>query len=137
MSGSLWKQLGLAWCWECRRVHHLAEAPCSREEQSMKSTFRARIPSVPDPNPSHMLHGVFRTHIFTGKPSEIFQGLTIKWHITNLCSRWFHLVFLNTERCPKSCCNQEAWTWRRKNKTLGGEKNQELRPGCCHTHHLL
>lgn len=50
MSGSLWKQLGLAWCWECRRVHHLAEAPCSTEEQSMKSTFKARIPSVPDPN---------------------------------------------------------------------------------------
>lgn len=72
----------------------------------------------------HMLHRVFRRHVFTGKPSEVFQGLTIKWHITNLCSKWFHLVFLNTERCPKSCCNQEAWTWRRRKKSLGGEKKR-------------
>lgn len=72
----------------------------------------------------HMLHRVFRTHVFTGRPSEVFQGLTIKWHITNLCSKWFHLVFLNTERCPKSCCNQEAWTWRRRKKILGGEKKR-------------
>lgn len=83
-----------------------------------------------------MLHRIFRTQIFTGKPSEVFQGLTIKWHITNLCSKWFHLVFLNTERCPKSCCNQEAWTWMRKRKLWRGGK-QELRPGWCHTHPLL
>lgn len=84
---------------------------------------------------------IFRTHTLMGKPSHLSssgnQVLTIKWHITNLCSKWFHLVALNTERCPKSCCNHEAWTWKREKKTLGGEKNKELRSGQFYTCPLL
>lgn len=38
MSGSFRKQLGLEWCRECKRVHHLADAPCLCEEQSMIAT---------------------------------------------------------------------------------------------------
>lgn len=27
-SGSLWKMLGLAWCWKWRKFHQWAEKPC-------------------------------------------------------------------------------------------------------------
>lgn len=50
ISGSFWKQLGLAWCWECRRVHHLADAPCFSEEQSMKSTMHSEPAFRPFPS---------------------------------------------------------------------------------------
>lgn len=129
ISGSFWKQLGLAWCRECRRVHHLADAPCFSEEQSMKSIMLSEPDSLQFPYfaqcwtrypPQSLQNTYFYRKAIKSK--KFFQGqvLTIKWHITNLCSKWFHLVFLNTERCPKSCCNHEAWTWKRKKKIFGG-----------------
>lgn len=56
ISGSFWKQLGLAWCWECRRVHHLADAPCFSEEQSMKSTTVSKPGSAQFPSSPWMLN---------------------------------------------------------------------------------
>ena len=50
ISGSFWKQLGLAWCRECRRVHHLADAPCFSEEQSVKSTTLSELESLQFPS---------------------------------------------------------------------------------------
>lgn len=72
ISGSFWKQLGLAWCLECRRVHHLADAPCFSEEQSVKSTMLSEIDSLQFPSFTQCW-----THAFTGKPSNLrsFSGV--------------------------------------------------------------
>lgn len=124
MSGSFRKQLGLEWCRECKRVHHLADAPCLCEEQSMIAT----VFSLPNSDYFPFFTQCWtlsleRTHfcrkIIKSRTFFCGQLLTIKWHITNLCSRWFHFVFLKTERCPKSCCNHEAWTWKREKEGLG------------------
>lgn len=77
---------------------------------------------------------IFRTHTCRKaiKSSKLFQdqSLTIKWHMTNLCSKWFHFVFLKTERCPKSCCSHEAWTWKRKKEILGVAQKGSLDHHC-------
>lgn len=36
---------------------------------------------------------------------------TLRWPMTNLCTQWFHLDLLKTDRCPKSCWSQPAWAW--------------------------
>lgn len=56
-SGSLWKMLGLAWCWKWRWFHQLAEAPCqgrNSDEQSNPGSGGggAQDPHVLGPDPS-------------------------------------------------------------------------------------
>lgn len=53
--------------------------------------------------------------------------LTFRWPITNLCTKWFHLDSLKTERCPKSCWSQPAWAWKGKKKK---ETNKQKKQ-CC------
>lgn len=69
ISGSFWKQLGLAWCWECRRVHHLADAPCFSEEQSKRSTTVSKPDSFQFPSfaqcwTRYPLQSLHNTHFY-------------------------------------------------------------------------
>lgn len=46
----------------------------------------------------------------SGSPSPHLE-LTLRCPMTNLCTQWFHLDLLKTDRCPKSCWSQPAWAW--------------------------
>ena len=66
MSGSLQKQLGLAWCWKCRWFHQLAGAPYRKSGCECGSSL---IPS-----PRQPINWSFR------EPLPV--PLTFRWPIT-------------------------------------------------------
>lgn len=70
ISGSFWKQLGLAWCRECKRVHHLADAPCLSEEQSMRTTMLSEPDSLPSLPSAEHTPTESSEHTFAGRPSN-------------------------------------------------------------------
>lgn len=45
---------------------------------------------------------------------ENIPTTTFSTFITTICRRWFHLGFLKTEQCPRSCWNQPIWIWETK-----------------------
>lgn len=49
-SGSLWKMLGLAWCWKCRKFHQWAEKPCGG------GAVRVGGPGPPSPHTGQWQH---------------------------------------------------------------------------------
>lgn len=84
ISGSFWKQLGLAWCRECRRVHHLADAPCFSEEQSMKSTMLSEPDCLQFPSFTR-----WWSHTSTGKPSNWRSFSRVRYLLSNGTSQTY------------------------------------------------
>lgn len=50
-SGSLWKTLGLAWCWKWRKFHQRAEKPCRGGSQG-EGLGSTHVPQWPPTSPS-------------------------------------------------------------------------------------
>ena len=47
-------------------------------------------------------------------PLYSWKFCTLRWPIANLCISRFHLDFLNMDRCPRSCCRNPLWAWKRQ-----------------------
>lgn len=109
-SGSLRKQLGLAWCWKCQWFHQLAGAPYrnNREEDDLKKRISKILLYTEDQ--VQRCFTIFHPSKCQGTIPALL--LTFRCPITNLWTQWFHLDLLKTERCPRSCCSQPAWAWK-------------------------
>lgn len=130
-SGSLRKQLGLAWCWLCRWFHQLAGNPCTKTWRPGIQTWTVSTTTIYPPlihscttlplqailceckdTPFHCL-----IHINSREYSH-HEATTFRTFITTICRSRFHLGFLKTEQCPRSCWKKAIWIWKTK-QSLG------------------
>ena len=89
-SGSLWKMLGLAWCWKWRKFHQWAEKPC--RGGGSQEWGQATPPS---PWQRHTCADPVRPpHQAPGCPPPA-PSLTFSCPITNCWATWFHRDFLD------------------------------------------
>lgn len=117
-SGSLWKMLGLAWCWKWRKFHQWAEKPCGGQMGLSEVQAGHTHLAVPA-----LRHSVSRPHPAPGCPPPT-PTLTFSCPITNCWATWFHRDFLKTGVWPRSCCRHQHWAW-------GEMQGQECLGGSC------